>query len=170
MFAGISIRKATYRAGRKCLAALALTSALIAACSSGSGIALQARSPEDVVRTYLAALQKGDFGTAYDVLMPFMVRDLGKTAWVTEQLAIMKVADVQISSFQVFPAKLDGDKAIVPNLLKSKDKFINQTGANEYELYTLVHGPEGGWKIQQQQLVESDAVADWFPPAVRETR
>ena len=170
MFAEISIRLGTQRTSRGRWAAFALGCALLAACSGGSGGAAQAKTPEDVVRSYLVALQKGDYGTAYDLLMPFMVRDLGKAAWVTEQTAIMKLADVQISSFQVFPAKLEGDKAIVPNLLKSKDKYINQTGANEYELYTLVHGPEGGWKIQQQQLVESDAVANWFPPSVRETR
>lgn len=122
------------------------------------------------MRVYLTAMKNGDYGTAYDCLTPFMVRDQGKLAWIAEQTAIMNVADVRISAFEVFPARLDGDKAIVPNLLKSTDKYINQTGANEYELYTLVHGPDGKWKIEQQQLVESDAVEKWFPERVREHR
>jgi len=127
-----------------------------------------AKGPEEVVRTYLTALQKGDFGAAYDCLTPYMVRDEQKDAWVKEQTVIMKLAEAQISSFQVFPAKVNGDKASVPNLLKSKDKFINQTGEPEYELYTLVRGGgDQSWKIDRQELVETDAVSKWFPASAK---
>lgn len=145
--------------------AFALGAALLAACSSGSGAG---KSPEEVVGIYMNAMKNGDYSTAYDQLTPHMVRDLGKIAWIAEQTALLNVADVKINSFEVFPAHVDGEEAIVPNLLKSTDKFINQAGANEYELYTLVRGPDAIWRIRLQQLVESDAVAKWFPERVRE--
>lgn len=149
------------------LAVALFASALGGACSRG---APAGGSPEAVVRAYLEALRAGNFAAAYDLLTPYMVRDQGKIAWVAEQTAVMNVADVEINGFEIFPARLDGDKAIVPNLLKSKDKFINQTGADEYELYTLVRAPDTGWKIEQQQLVETDAIARWFPESAREKR
>lgn len=155
-----------HRPGVRYRVRAALAAVLLCACTSGGSA--NGATPEDVVRRYLDALKGGDYGVAYDLLTPYMVRDQGKAAWVAEQAAIMKLGQVEITSFEVFPATLDGDKAIVPNLLKSKDKFINQTGANEYELYTLVRGPDGRWQIEQQQLVETDAVARWFPERVRE--
>ena len=148
---------------RCALAALAV--ATFVACSNGGG-----GSPEDVVKTYLAAWQAHDYAKAYPLLTKYMQQDLSKEAWATEQEAIFKIAEVQIFSFQTFPAKVEGEKAVVPNLLKSKDKFINQLGKNEYELYTLVKDQDGAWRIDKQELVESDGVAKWFPENVREDR
>ena len=147
--------------------ALAVAFAAVAGCDRS---APGAGTPEEVVTRYLGALKSGNYSAAYDLLSPFMVREQGKVAWVAEQTALMNLAAVEILSFEVFPAKPDGDKAVVPNLLISKDKYINQTGANEYELYFLSRGPDGGWRIDQQQLVETDAVANWFPERVRERR
>jgi predicted lipid-binding transport protein (Tim44 family) len=124
-------------------------------------------SPEEVVRTYLAALQKGDYKTAYPLLTPDMQSNLDEEKWVAEQTVVMKVGEVTINSYRVFPAKMEGkDKAIVPNLLKSRDKYINKAGKNEYELYTLVRDPDHKWRIAQQALVETDAVHKWFPADV----
>jgi hypothetical protein len=124
-------------------------------------------SPEDVVRTYLAAIQKADFKTAYPLLTAEMRGNLDEEKWVAQQIVVMKLGEVTIDSFRTFPPKMQGDKAIVPNLLKSKDKYINQTGANEYELYTLVQQePDKQWRIDQQALVETDAVHKWFPADV----
>ena len=39
-------------------------------------------------------------------------------------------------------------------------------GLNEYELYTLVQGPDKKWQIERQALVETDAVHKWFPADV----
>lgn len=129
--------------------------------------AKQASAPEEVVRSYLEAIKKADFKTAYPLLTPAMRGDMDEEKWVAQQIIVMKLGEVTIDSYRIFPPKLDGDKAIVPNLLKSKDKYINQTGANEYELYTLVQqGPDKQWRIDQQQLVETDAVRKWFPPDV----
>lgn len=124
-------------------------------------------SPEDVVRTYLEAIKKADFKTAYPLLTPEMRGNLDEEKWVAQQIVVMKLGEVTIDSYRTFPPKMSGDKAIVPNLLKSKDKYINQTGANEYELYTLVQqGPDKQWRIDQQALVETDAVRKWFPADV----
>lgn len=121
--------------------------------------------PEDVVRSYVGSLKSGDLGTAYEQLTPHMTRGQAKEAWIAEQTAVFKLGEVVISSFEVFPARSEGpDKARVPNLLRSKDKFINQTGADEYELYTVVRGVDGRWRIDLQELVETDNVSKWFPP------
>jgi len=132
---------------------------------ASSGARAESKSPEDVVRTYLTALKGGDFATAYDCLTSYMVRNQDKATWVREQSAVMKLSGAKINSFQIFPAKLEGDKATVPNLLKSSDNIINQTGEDEYELYTLTKNGDQGWKIDRQQLVETDAVSKWFPPS-----
>ncbi|HEY8515043.1 MAG TPA: hypothetical protein VIS07_05995 [Candidatus Binatia bacterium] len=146
------------------IAVLALGAAVVARAADDAPDA----KPEDVVKTYLTAMQKGDYATAYRLLTPEMRNNLDEKKWIAQQVLVMKLADVQIDSFEVFPARMQGEnEAIVPNLLKSKDKFINQTGANEYELYTLVRGPEKEWRIALQQLVETDAVAKWFPPTVK---
>lgn len=124
------------------------------------------RKPEEVVTTYLDALKKGDFKAAFPLLSPNMRGNLDEEKWIAQQTVVMKLGEVTITSFRVFPAKVEGDKAIVPNLLKSRDKFINKGGLNEYELYTLVLGPDKKWQIEQQALVETDAVHKWFPPDV----
>ena len=122
--------------------------------------------PEDVVRLYLESVKKGDYKAAYPLLSAEMQGNLDEEKWVAQQIIVMKLGEVTIDSYQIFPAKMDGAKAIVPNLLKSRDKYINQTGANEYELYTLVKAPDGKWLIDQQALVETDAVKKWFPADV----
>jgi hypothetical protein len=124
------------------------------------------RKPEEVVKLYLESIQKGDYKTAYPLLSSEMRGNLDEEKWIAQQTVVMKLGEVSISSFRVFPAKMEGNKAIVPNLLKSKDKFINQGGLNEYELYTLVLGPEKKWQIDQQALVETDAIHKWFPADV----
>jgi hypothetical protein len=160
------------RIGRRTAVAVLMALALGAATSAAPGRAAEPAKappakPEEVVSSYLSAMKEGDFKAAYRVLTPDMRANLDEEKWVVQQTLVMKLGEVQIDSFEVFPAKVEGDKAIVPNLLKSRDKFINQTGANEYELYTLVRSEDVGWKIDQQQLVETDAVREWFPPHVK---
>ena len=124
-----------------------------------------AESPEAAVKGYLTGLQSGDLASAYELLTPQMRRDQPKQQWVGEQTLVMKLGEVKILSFQTFPARAEGEgKVQVPNLLKSKDKYINQTGADEYELYTVLKGADGRWRIEQQELVETDNVSKWFPP------
>ena len=68
---------------------------------------------------------------------------------------------MKIFKYEVFPGKVEGDTAKVPNILSSQDKFLNQLGADEYELYTLVK-ENGEWKIDQQEIVEKSEQPKWF--------
>ncbi len=126
-----------------------------------------ASAPEEVVRRYLEALRKEDFLSAYACVSKGMRRNKTREVWVAEVQALLRLSETTISAIRVFPGKIEGDKAFVPNLLHSKDKFINQLGLPEHELYTLVR-EAGAWKIDQQQLLEPSAQAKWFPADARD--
>jgi len=119
-------------------------------------------TPEDTVKQYLTAVKANDFNTAYPLVTRDMAQNKSKDEWVKEQQWVMQMAEVKIFEFQVYPGKVEGDKAYVPNVLNSQDKFLNQLGVIEHELYTLVK-EDGRWKINQQQIVENTDVAKWFP-------
>jgi hypothetical protein len=119
-------------------------------------------TPEETVKQYLAAVKAGDFNTAYPLVTRDMAQNKSKDEWVKEQQWVIQMAEVKIFEFQVFPGKIEGDKAYVPNVLNSQDKFLNQLGVVEHELYTLVK-EDGRWKINQQQIVENTDQAKWFP-------
>jgi hypothetical protein len=126
-------------------------------------------SPEDTLKRYLTATQNQQFDKAYEVVSKAMKTDRKtgqvkpKEVWVKESQYIFSFSEAKIFDFQIGKAKIEGDKAIVPNVLSSQDKFLNQLGVEEYELYTLVK-EEGAWKVdQQQEIVESAEIAKWFP-------
>jgi len=126
-------------------------------------------SPEETLKQYLGALQNQQFEKAYDLVSKAMKTDRRtgqiktKDVWVKESQYINAFAEVKIFDFKVQPAKIESDKALVPNILSSQDKFLNQLGVEEYELYTLVK-EDGGWKVdQQQEVIESAEIAKWFP-------
>ena len=127
-----------------------------------SALAAEDATPEDTVKQYLAAMKANDFNTAYPLVTHDMAQNKSKEEWVKEQQWVMQMAEVKIFEFQVYPGKVEGDKAYVPNVLNSQDKFLNQLGVIEHELYTLVK-EDGRWKINQQQIVENTDVAKWFP-------
>ena len=85
-----------------------------------------------------------------------------REVWVKEQKTGMSFADVKIFDFKVYPGKVEGDVAHVPDVLSSQDRFVNQLGLTEYELYTLVK-ENGVWKVDQQVIVEPGDLAKWFP-------
>ena len=62
----------------------------------------------------------------------------------------------------MYPAKVEGEKALVPNVLESQDRFVNTLGLTEHELYTLVR-EDGAWRVDAQTLVEPPDQAKWFP-------
>ncbi len=119
-------------------------------------------SPEETVRRYLEALKAGDFGAAYDCLSDGMVQHKSRDAWAKESQWTAQMSDSKIFEFHVYPGKIEGDKAWVPDLLSSQDKFLNQLGLPEHELYTLIR-ENGRWKIDQQQLLEHSEQGKWFP-------
>jgi hypothetical protein len=125
-----------------------------------------ALSPEETVRRYLAALQSGNFSAAYDYVSTGVAQHKAREAWAKEQQWMMQMSDAKIFDYHVYPGTIAGDKAHVPNLLSSQDKFLNQLGVQEHELYTLIR-EDGRWKIDQQQLVEGAEQRKWFPPEAK---
>ena len=119
-------------------------------------------TPEETVKQYLTAVKAGNFKQAYPLVTRDMTQNKSEEEWVKEQQWVVQMAEVKIFDFRVYPGKLEGDKAYVPNVLNSQDKFLNQLGVVEHELYTLVK-EDGRWKITQQQIVENTDLAKWFP-------
>ncbi|HUI25040.1 MAG TPA: hypothetical protein VL403_03060 [Candidatus Kryptonia bacterium] len=119
-------------------------------------------SPEETVTRYLTAMKAGKFADAYEYVSKDMAQGKSKEDWAKEQQWVMQATEAKIFEFKVYPGKTEGDKALVPNLLSSQDKYLNQLGVEEQELYTLIR-EDGRWKINQQQLVEKSDVSKWFP-------
>lgn len=119
-------------------------------------------TPEATLKAYLSAIKDARFEDAYDRCSKAMRQGKSKDDWVKEQKSLMAFADVKIFNFTVYPAKIQGDTAQVPNILESQDKFVNTLGLTEYEVYTLVK-EDGGWRVDQQILIETPDVPKWFP-------
>jgi len=120
-----------------------------------------AATPEETVKAYLAAMKDQKFEDAYKQISKGMAANKDAEAWAKEQKYIFQTGEVKIFKFDVYPGKVEGETAKVPNILSSQDKFLNQLGADEYELYTLVK-ENGDWKIDQQEIVEKSEQSKWF--------
>jgi hypothetical protein len=143
-----------------------------AALALSSAHAFEPGSPEDVLHRYLTALKDGRFDAAYDLVSKGMTQGKAREVWVKEQKAGMAFADVKIFEFEVHPGKVEGGKAFVPNVLSSQDRFVNQLGLTEHELYTLVR-EDGAWKVDRQIIVAPADIPKWFgtrPPGPAEQR
>lgn len=136
---------------------------------ASAAFAAEQPTPEETVKLYLAAVKGGDFNAAYPLVTKDMAQNKGREDWAKEQQWIMQMAEVKIFEFHVYPGKIEGEKAYVPNVLSSQDKFLNQLGVVEHELYTLVR-EDGRWKINQQQIVERSDLGKWFPADVAEKK
>jgi hypothetical protein len=142
--------------------ALGVLAAVLVARAAGAGTT--PLSPEETVRRYLQALKDGKFEVAYDLISKDMKQGKDREVWVKEQKTGMAFADVKIFEFEVHPAKVEGATAYVPNVLSSQDRFVNQLGLTEYELYTLLR-EDGAWKVDRQVIVEPGDIPKWFPKA-----
>lgn len=138
-----------------------LTSVVMAAVLV-SIVAAEEISPEETIRRYLTALQDQKFDQAYELVSSGMRGGKTKEAWAKEQQYIMQLSEAKIFDFKIYPGKIEGEKAKVPNILSSQDKFLNQLGVEEYEIYTLVK-ENGAWKVDQQQIAEGADLTRWFP-------
>ncbi len=129
----------------------------------GGAVAADAeRSPEDTVKGYLKAMQDQKFPDAYDYVSSTLRGGKGREEWAKEQQYIVQVGEVKIFGYKVYKAEIAGDTAKVPNILKSQDKYLNQLGLDEHEVYTLVK-EDGAWRIDQQMLVEGVDKSEYFP-------
>jgi len=126
-------------------------------------------SPEETVKNYLTALKAGKFADAYEYISKAMAQNKSKDDWVKDQQWVMQMAEAKIFEFKIYPGKVEGDKAYVPNVLSSQDKYLNQLGVEEQELYTLIR-EDGRWKINQQQIVEREDVDKWFPAGAKASK
>ena len=120
------------------------------------------RSPEDTVSGYLTAMQEQRFNDAYDYVSSTLRGGKDREEWAKEQQYIVQIGEVKIFGFKVYKAEVVGDKAKVPNILKSQDKYLNQLGLDEHELYMLIQ-EDGQWRIDQQTLVEGAERSEYFP-------
>jgi hypothetical protein len=119
-------------------------------------------TPEQTVTKYLEAMQGQKFDEAYDYVSAGLRAGKSKEEWAKEQQYIAQMGEVKIFGFHVYKPVVEGDKAKVPNVLKSQDKFLNQLGLDEYEVYELVR-EDGSWRIDQQTLVEGSERSEFFP-------
>ena len=122
----------------------------------------ETKSPEETLRVYLEAMKSMDFGTAYDLSTKAMAHGKDRETWVVEMRYLFQLSEAKIFEFKVFPARITEEKALVPNILTSQDKFLNQLAAPEYELYTLLR-EDGRWKVDRQTIVDPQDLATWFP-------
>ena len=144
---------------------LATTLFMIAAAVSMPSSAYPAatdRSPEDTVKKYLSAMQEHRFPEAYDYVSTTLRAGKDREEWAKEQQYIVQIGEVKIFGYKVYKAEVVGDKAKVPNILKSQDKYLNQLGLDEHEIYMLIK-EDGEWRIDQQTLVENAERSEYFP-------
>ncbi|HEY5624201.1 MAG TPA: hypothetical protein VIV14_10610 [Gammaproteobacteria bacterium] len=134
-----------------------------AACDPGlASAAASDRSPEDTVRKYLAAMQEHRFTEAYDYVSSTLRGGKDREEWAKEQQYIVQIGEVKIFGYKVYTAEVVDEQAKVPNILKSQDKYLNQLGLDEHEIYMLIK-EDGEWRIDQQTLVEGPERSEYFP-------
>jgi len=141
-------------------ALLLVSVAAVAASADDSGAKLD---PQATIKAYLGALQAHEFEKAYDYVAEPMRAGKDRAQWAKEQQYIVEMGEVKIFGFETFPAaSVTESTAKVPNILKSQDKFLNQLGLDEYELYELIK-EDGVWRIDHQTLIEGTERAEYFP-------
>ena len=117
---------------------------------------------------YLTAMQNHRFAEAFEFVSSNMTDGKSVDEWATLQEYLYVGGEVTIFGISVRDAKAFDDdlecrtKAIVPNVLRSRDKFNNQ-GTTEFELYTVIRNNDG-WKVDSVEvLFEEDEIRQWFP-------
>jgi hypothetical protein len=136
-----------------------------AAASAAAPAGAAELSPEQVVAAYLKAMQEQRFADAFPLVSTTLRAGKSAEEWIKEQQYIMQMGEVKILEFRTYPAIIGADGiARVPNVLKSQDKFLNQLGLDEHEIYELIK-EKGLWRIDQQTLAEGADRETYFPAA-----
>ncbi|MGB1547799.1 MAG: hypothetical protein ACPHIA_04610 [Alphaproteobacteria bacterium] len=118
--------------------------------------------PKETVEKHLSALKDYIFEDAFDYISSGFADGKTKQEWADSTRELYTSVNVKVMKFTLYPAKVEGDTAIVPNILNASDMF-NKEGSTEYELYHLVK-EDGVWKVDRQELLFEDSdVKEWFP-------
>ncbi|MCE2510452.1 MAG: hypothetical protein J4G10_05680 [Alphaproteobacteria bacterium] len=118
--------------------------------------------PKETVDKHLSALKDNLFEDAFDYISKGFADGQTKQEWADSTRELYTSANVKVMKFTLYPAKIEDDTAIVPNILNASDMF-NKEGSIEYELYHLVN-EDGVWKVDRQELLFEDSqVKEWFP-------
>ena len=117
---------------------------------------------------YLTAMQDHRFSDAFEFVTATMTDSKSREDWAAQQKLFYEGGEVNILGIDIRKAQAGDDdascakKVIVPNILKSRDKFNNQ-GTTEFETYVVVKSGDT-WKVDSQDtLFNADGVKKWFP-------
>jgi hypothetical protein len=120
------------------------------------------------LRGYITAMQNHQFKEAYDFVTPAMTDGKSREEWAALQKLFYEGGGVNVLSMDIrAPHATDDDptcahKAIVPNVLVSRDKLNNQ-GTTEFETYVVVRDGDA-WKVDAQEtLFDAADIEKWFP-------
>ena len=111
-------------------------------------------TPEAVVTNYYNSIKAGNYNNAYTCITKKMSDGKTMEQWAADWKKVCKAGKVEILKFSVSPATIDGDKATVDVLLKSKDIF-NPDGLEEKEIDSLVR-EKGIWKIDSTEILTGE--------------
>ena len=124
--------------------------------------------PQGAVNGYLTTMSEYRFKDAYDFVSATMTDGKTREDWAGQQSAWYKGGEVIIFGKDIRMAHaIDDDvdcekKAIVPNVLKSRDKF-NTQGTTEFEYYITINDGDR-WRVDSQEtLFDAVAIKKWFP-------
>lgn len=143
---------------------------VLCACHAGASAAPceDAAAAATAVEDYLVAMQEHRFEDAYDDVTANMTDGKSRGEWAALQKLFYEGGEVNIFGIDVrTPQVPEGAadcraRAMVPNVLKSRDKFNNQ-GTTEFEVYTVVL-EDGAWRVEMQEtLFDQPDVDRWFP-------
>ncbi len=136
--------------------------------SAGAEPCPQDSGQRAAIEGYLTAMKEQRFGDAFDFVTRNMTDGRERADWASLQKQSFDRGEVKIDSIDVrAPRQPEGvpacdTLAIVPNILRSRDKF-NTNGIVEFEVYNVLR--DGGtWRIDSQETIyEEDTIGVLFP-------
>lgn len=115
-------------------------------------------SPERTVSNYYNAIKNSRFEEAYDYVSEGMKDGRAREKWAKDWRTIFEAGNVVIFEFSVSPAKIEGDKATVPVMNRSRcilDPKNQPEGIVEHEIDYLIK-ENGVWKIDRTEVLVED--------------
>ncbi|MSR13620.1 MAG: hypothetical protein EXR86_03465 [Gammaproteobacteria bacterium] len=131
---------------------------------------LKDEGPRAAVLGYVTAMKEQRFEEAYNFVTETMTDGKSAADWAAPQRMLFKLGGVQIGEIDVRVAKRElsdpttcTSTAMVPNVLIAGD-LLNNQGSTEFEVYTVMQGVDGKWRIDSQQtLFDEPSIHQWFP-------